>query len=112
MQKAQVAHSLILFFVAGLFEVAGCYLMWRTLRGDRPLWLGISGALMLAGYGFVASQQPAGFGRTYAAYGGIFVIMSLLWAWYIDKAKPDLYDVIGGAIVLLGTAIIFFVPRK
>ena len=111
MQKAQVVYTLILFFVAGLFEVAGCYLMWQTARGTRPQWLGISGALMLVAYGLIATQQPAGFGRTYAAYGGAFVLLSMLWAWHIDKVKPDLYDVIGAAVIMLGAGIVFFTPR-
>ncbi len=93
-------------------EVAGCYLIWQMARGSKPLWLGISVGLMLIGYGVIASQQPAGFGRTYAAYGGVFIIISLLLAWHIDKIRPDRYDLIGGLIVLIGTAIIFFTPRR
>ncbi len=112
MQKAQAAYSLIVFFLAALMEVAGGYLLWQTARGNRPMWLGISGGLMLVGYGLIATLQPAGFGRTYAAYGGVFVIMSLLWAWHIDKIKPDGYDAIGALVILIGTSIIFFAPRK
>ncbi len=112
MLKSEVAYSLVLFFLAALLEVAGCYLIWQTAKGTKPLWMGISGALMLVGYGLVASQQPAGFGRTYAAYGGVFVILSLLWAWHVDKVKPDLYDIVGAAVIVLGTGIVFFTPRR
>ena len=111
MLKSQIAYSAVLFFLAALLEVAGCYLIWQTARGAKPLWLGISGGLMLVAYGLIATQQPAGFGRTYAAYGGVFVILSLLWAWHVDKVKPDLPDVIGAAVIMLGAGIVFFTPR-
>ncbi len=111
MLKAQMTYSLLLFFLAALLEVAGCYLLWQTVKGERPLWMGISGGLMLVAYGLIATQQPAGFGRTYAAYGGAFVLLSMLWAWHVDKVKPDLYDVIGGAVIMLGAGIVFFTSR-
>lgn len=112
MQKYQVYWSLIMFFLAGLFEVGGCYLVWQTVKGNRPLWLGMSGGLMLVAYGLIATLHPAGFGKTYAAYGGFFVIISLLWTWLVDKVRPDLFDTVGAAVALLGTVIIFFAPRK
>ena len=67
---------------------------------------------MLALYGVLATFQAAGFGRTYAAYGGIFVVLSLLWGWLVEKVKPDSYDISGAIIILAGAAIIFYAPRK
>lgn len=110
--KTHLSWSLVIFFLAGICEVAGCWFIWQAVRGNRPLWMGIVGGLMLAGYGLIATQLPAGFGRTYAAYGGIFIILSLFWAWHIDKVRPDLFDFIGAAIVLAGASIIYFTPRN
>jgi small multidrug resistance family-3 protein len=70
------------------------------------------GAIGLLLYGVIATLQPAGFGRTYAAYGGIFVVMAIMWGWLVDNIRPDRYDIIGGVIVLAGAAIIFYAPRK
>lgn len=85
--------------------------MWLWLKEGRSPWIGLLGAVILACYGVVATWQPAGFGRTYATYGGVFVVLSLLWGWWIDGLRPDVYDVVGSAIVLVGVAVIFFAPR-
>jgi small multidrug resistance family-3 protein len=83
-----------------------------VLREDKPYWYGIAGALILAFYGVVATWQVSGFGRVYAAYGGIFIALSLLWAWKVDGFKPDSYDIIGALIALIGVCIIFYAPRS
>ena len=71
------------------------------------------GAVILVVYGIIPTFQPTGdFGRVYAAYGGVFVIMSLLWGWSVDGHRPDSYDWLGAAIVALGVAVIFFSPRR
>jgi small multidrug resistance family-3 protein len=107
-----IFRSIGFFILAGLLEIGGGYMVWVALKKGEPLWLGILGGILLATYGAVATLQPAGFGRTYAAYGGVFVIMALLWGWLVDKTKPDLYDIIGAAIVLVGTIVIFYAPRR
>ncbi len=112
MTKETIYRSLAFFLLAGLCEIGGGYMIWKSLRGQQPLWIGILGGILLAVYGVVATFQPAGFGRTYAAYGGVFVMMSLLWAWVAEKTKPDLYDVIGATVIFIGTIIIFYAPRK
>ena len=112
MTKETIYCSIAFFILAGLCEIGGGYMVWVALKNRQPLWVGILGGILLAVYGAVATLQPAGFGRTYAAYGGIFVIMALLWGWMIDKTKPDLYDIVGAAVVLIGTVIIFYAPRK
>jgi small multidrug resistance family-3 protein len=103
--------SISYFILAGLFEIGGGYLMWIALRNGRPWWVGLIGALVLVAYGWVPTLQPAGFGRVYAAYGGIFVAMALLWGWWIDGQKPDRFDIVGGLVCVVGVAIIFFAPR-
>ncbi|GAB3832180.1 YnfA family protein [Pontibacter rugosus] len=107
-----VLKSLSIFFLAGLCEIGGGYLVWLWLKEDRPLWYGLLGAFILVLYGVVATWQTASFGRVYATYGGIFIFMSLLWAWKVDGFKPDRYDIIGAVVALVGVFIIIYMPRK
>jgi small multidrug resistance family-3 protein len=86
-----VVRSLFYFFVAGLCEIAGGYLVWIWLREGRSAWFGLTGAVVLALCGFVPTLQPAHFGRVYAAYGGVFAVMSILWGWKVDDFIPDRY---------------------
>ena len=112
MIKDTLFRSIFLFMVAGICEIAGGYMIWTTLKNNQPMWLGLLGGIVLALYGVLATFQAAGFGRTYAAYGGIFVVLSLLWGWLVEKVKPDSYDISGAIIILAGAAIIFYAPRK
>ncbi|EHQ30316.1 YnfA family protein [Mucilaginibacter paludis] len=106
-----IIKSLSLFIVAGLLEIGGGYLVWLWLKQDKPLWYGIVGCVTLALYGVAATLQTANFGRVYAAYGGIFIAMALLWAWKVDGFKPDKYDIIGALVALMGAGIIIYMPR-
>jgi small multidrug resistance family-3 protein len=107
-----VLRSVGLFAAAGLAEIGGGYLVWRWLREGSPWPVGLAGAIILVVYGVIPTlQSSADFGRVYAAYGGVFVIMSLLWGWGIDGHQPDNYDWLGAAIVAVGVAVIFFSPR-
>lgn len=103
--------SLILFFIAALFEIGGGYLVWLWLRENKNWTFAILGAVILFFYGIVPTFQPAHFGRVYAAYGGIFIISSLIWGFYVDKKRPDKYEIIGALIALAGVFIMFYVPR-
>lgn len=100
-----------LFLLAGLCEIGGGYLIWQWLRAGRPLWLGLAGAALLVLYGIVATWQSTSFGKTYAVYGAVFILMSIAWAQYFDGFRPDRLDVIGGFVVLVGVGIILFWPR-
>jgi len=106
-----ILKSLFIFILAGLCEIGGGYLVWLCLKEDRPWWYGVCGGLILALYGIVATWQTNNFGRVYATYGGIFIVMALIWAWKADNFKPDKYDVIGAAIALIGVCIIIYMPR-
>jgi small multidrug resistance family-3 protein len=107
-----IAQSLVLFIIAGLFEIGGGYLVWLWLREGRSIWVAVAGAVVLILYGIVPTFQPQNFGRVYAAYGGVFVILSILWGWKVDKIIPDRYDLIGGMICLLGVLVIMYWPRN
>lgn len=106
-----VAQSITLFLIAGLCEIGGGYLVWQWWRNGAQGWIGLLGALTLIVYGIVPTYQPAHFGRVYAAYGGWFVILSVLWGWGVDHVTPDRYDIVGGLICLLGVAVIMYWPR-
>jgi small multidrug resistance family-3 protein len=105
-------QSLFFFVVAGLCEIGGGYLFWLWLREGKSLWLAVLGVILLAVYGVVPTLQPVSFGRAYAAYGGVFVVLSILWGWLIDRVPPDKYDWLGGWIALLGVLVIMYAPRN
>jgi small multidrug resistance family-3 protein len=106
-----IAKSLLFFLIAGLCEIAGGYLVWLWLREGKTLWVGALGGVLLVAYGVIPTFQTASFGRVYAAYGGVFIVLSLLWGWQVDKTVPDRFDLIGGAIALVGVLIIMYWPR-
>jgi len=110
--RMETVRATSLFVLAGLTEIGGGYLLWRWLREGAPWPVGAAGAVILVGYGIVPTlQRHANFGRVYAAYGGVFVIMSPLWGWGLDGHRPDRYDLIGATAVAAGVAVIFFAPR-
>ena len=93
---------------AGLFEIGGGYLVWKWLKDNKWMVFGLVGGLVLFSYGIIPTFQSAGFGRVYATYGGIFVIVSILWGYWIDKKKTDRYEIIGSVIVIVGVAGMFY----
>ena len=105
--------AIFLFIAAGLAEIGGCYLVWLWLREGKPSWYGIIGSGILVLYGILPTFQhfPA-FGRVYAAYGGVFIVLSVLWGWGIDRKTPDLYDWLGAAICVVGVTIMLWAPRN
>lgn len=104
--------SAILFILAGFAEIGGGYLVWLWLREKKSILIGFLGAIVLVLYGVIPTlQEYPQFGRVYAAYGGIFIVLSLFWGWIIDKKQPDRYDWLGGLVALLGAAIIIWMPR-
>jgi len=107
-----ITKSIILFILAGLCAIGGGYLVWLWLREGKGIAVGVFGGIILVLYGIIPTLQPAHFGRVYAAYGGVFVIMSILWGWKVDNINPDKYDIIGGIICLIGVSVIMYWPRN
>jgi small multidrug resistance family-3 protein len=103
--------SIILFFIAALTEIGGGYLVWKWIRERKGIVFGVVGGIILFIYGIIPTLQPSNFGRVYAAYGGIFIISAVIWGLFVDKKKPDKYEVIGSFIAILGAIIIFYAPR-
>lgn len=112
METLTIAKSIFYFLIAGLFEIGGGYLIWLWLREGKPLSYAAIGAIVLIAYGVIPTLQPANFGRVYAAYGGVFIVLSIIWGWGIDGIKPDKFDVIGGCIALIGVTVIMYWPRS
>jgi small multidrug resistance family-3 protein len=104
-------RALGLFVLAGLCEIGGGYLMWQWWRGRASWPVGLLGSLVLVLYGVVPTYQSVHFGRAYAAYGGVFVVMALLWSRVVDGVHPDAADLVGAAVCLAGVAVIMFWPR-
>ena len=103
--------TLGLFLVAAVCEIGGGYLVWLWLRKHRGLVFGLVGGIILFTYGVIPTLQPSNFGRVYSAYGGIFILLSILWGILIDKKIPDRYEIIGSVIATIGAAVIFYSPR-
>ena len=106
-----VARSTLLFLLAGLCEIGGGYFVWQRWRNGAHWMFGAAGAVVLFLYGIVPTYQPAHFGRVYAAYGGWFVVLSLLWGWAVDHIQPDRFDLFGSILCLIGVAVIMYGPR-
>lgn len=106
-------QAIILFILAGLAEIGGGYLVWLWLREAKPVWYGVVGGLVLVLYGIIPTLQKfPNFGRVYAAYGGVFIILAILWGWGIDKKTPDIYDWIGAVICIVGVSVMLWAPRQ
>jgi small multidrug resistance family-3 protein len=104
--------TLILYPLAALAEIAGCFAFWAWLKLDRsPLWL-VPGILSLALFAWLLTLVPSeAAGRAYAAYGGVYMAASLCWLWLIEGQRPDRFDLTGAAICLVGAAVILLPSR-
>src|SRR4030095_16433061 len=107
----QIGSSLLYFVVAGLCEIGGGYLVWLWLREGKDFRYAALGGVALLLYGIIPTLQRANFGRVYAAYGGVFIVLSVLWGWKIDKITPDRFDVVGSVVALAGVLIMMYWPR-
>jgi len=119
-RPAVVAHNagmeaiktLGLFIATAAAEIVGCYLPYLWLREGRSVWLLIPAALSLALFAWMLSLHPTAAGRVYAAYGGVYIGVAILWLWAVDKVTPSTSDWIGAAVCFIGMAIIMFGPRE
>ena len=109
--ELSIFTSIILFFAAALAEIGGGYLVWKWLRERKGIIFGVFGGIVLFLYGIIPTLQPSNFGRVYAAYGGIFIISAVIWGLFIEKKKPDRFEVIGSLTAIIGAIIIFYAPR-
>jgi len=104
--------SLAIFFIAALCEIAGCFAFWAWLRlGKSPLWAVGGGALLILFALALTRIDSSAAGRAFAAYGGIYICCSLGWMWTVEGARPDRWDYAGGALCIIGSAVILLGPR-
>ena len=101
-----------LFALTALAEIVGCYLPYLWLRESKSIWLLIPGALSLIAFVWLLSLHPTAAGRVYAAYGGVYICMAILWLWTVNGIRPTMWDIVGSVVALLGMAIIMFAPRS
>lgn len=102
-----------LYALAALAEIAGCFAFWAWLRLGKPVWWMAPGMVSLILFAWALALVPSeAAGRTYAAYGGIYILASILWLWAVEARVPDRWDVLGVAVCLAGGAIILFGPRS
>lgn len=106
-----ILKTLGLFVLTALAEIIGCYLPYLWLRQDKSSWLLLPAAFSLALFAWLLTLHPTASGRVYAAYGGVYVAVALLWLWQVDGITPTRWDLIGAAIALSGMAVMMFAPR-
>lgn len=107
-----LARAFSLFVVTAFAEILGCYLPYLWLRKGSPTWVLLPAALALAAFAWLLTLHPTGAGRTYAAYGGVYVASAILWLWIVEGQRPDRWDIIGGAICIVGMAVIVLGHRN
>ena len=103
--------TFLLYFVTAIAEIAGCYLPYRWLREGGSAWLIVPGALSLAAFAWLLTLHASAAGRIYAAYGGVYIGVAILWLWAVDRVRPTSWDLAGAAIALVGMSVIAFQPR-
>lgn len=105
-------RTLGLFIATALAEILGCYLPCLWLREGKSAWLLLPAAASLGLFAWLLTLHPTAAGRVYAAYGGVYVGVAVLWLWVVDKVRPSMSDWVGVAVCLIGMAIIMFGPRS
>lgn len=105
-------RTVALFLLTAVAEIVGCYLPYLWLRQGRSPWLLVPGAASLAAFAWLLTLHPTAAGRTYAAYGGVYVSTAIAWLWIVDGQRPDRWDVVGVGITLAGMTVIAFGPRS
>lgn len=104
--------TLGLLLLTALAEIVGCYLPYLWLREGKSIWLLLPAALSLMLFAWLLTLHPTASGRVYAAYGGVYIFVAVLWLWAVDGIRPSVWDLMGSAVALLGMAIIMFAPRS
>ncbi|WP_420470885.1 YnfA family protein [Brevundimonas sp. FT23042] len=103
---------LLVYPLAALAEITGCFAFWAWLKLDRSPWWLVPGVLSLIAFAWLLTLVPAdAAGRAFAAYGGVYICASLIWMALVEKSPPDRWDLIGGAVCLIGAGVILFAPR-
>ncbi|MHB1094336.1 YnfA family protein [Thiobacillus sp.] len=106
----ELAKTTALFIATAVAEIVGCYLPWLWLKQGKPGWLLLPAAVSLALFAWLLTLHPSAAGRTYAAYGGVYIAVALIWLWQVEGVTPTRWDLLGAGIALAGMAIIVLQP--
>ncbi|MCX7626801.1 MAG: YnfA family protein [Methylophilaceae bacterium] len=104
--------TVALFILTAIAEILGCYLPYVWLKQGGSAWLLLPAALSLGLFAWLLTLHPAAAGRVYAAYGGAYIFVAILWLWAIEGIRPSVWDIVGGLVAMLGMAIIIFAPTS
>lgn len=108
----ELFKTFALFVVTAIAEIVGCYLTYLWLKKNGSAWLLLPAALSLALFAWLLTLHPTEAGRIYAAYGGVYIGVAILWLWLVDSQKPTSWDLVGAAVAIVGMAIIMLGPRQ
>lgn len=107
-----MTRTVLVYGLAALAEIAGCFAVWAWLRLGRSAWWLLPGMASLALFAVLLTLvESDAAGRAYAAYGGVYITASVAWLWLAEGARPDRWDLGGAAVCLVGAAVILFAPR-
>jgi small multidrug resistance family-3 protein len=107
----RIMKTLLLYVLTAVAEIAGCWFPYRWLKADGSPWLLVPGALSLALFAWLLTLHDTAAGRIYAAYGGVYIGVAIVWLWAVDRIRPTAWDFAGAAIALIGMSVIAFQPR-
>ncbi|MDE3106489.1 MAG: YnfA family protein [Acidobacteriota bacterium] len=108
---AVLLRATALFALTAVAEIVGCYLPWLVLKQGKSPWLLLSAAVSLALFAWLLTLHPTAAGRTYAAYGGVYVVVAIAWLWVVEGIRPDRWDLLGSCIILAGMCTMVLAPR-
>lgn len=106
-----MVKTLGLFVVTAVAEIVGCYLPYLWLKRNGSAWLLVPALASLAAFVWLLTMHPTATGRVYAAYGGVYVAVAIVWLWVVDESRPTQWDLLGAAVAVAGMFIIMFSPR-
>ena len=106
-----IAKTFALFVITALAEIVGCYLPYLWLKKNGSAWLLLPALASLALFAWLLTLHPSAAGRVYAAYGGVYVAVAILWLWLVDGHRPTSWDLVGAAVAVAGMSIIMVGPR-
>ena len=101
-----------LFAVTALAEITGSYLAYSVVKQGRPIWWLVPSALSIALFVWLLTLHPGAAGRTYAAYGGMYIAVAFIWLWLVERQQPNPWEIVGVVVSLIGMGIIILAPQK
>jgi len=108
---SEFIKTLVLFVATAIAEIVGCYLPYLWLRKGGSAWLVLPALASLALFAWLLTLHPTAAGRVYAAYGGVYIGVAILWLWLVERSRPTLWDMVGAGVAVAGMAIIMLAPR-